>query len=152
MEATININDYLSDAEIKEVCKDTLRSLIVKQFNRESDIDRVITNLSYEFVFEAVSKSIDCDAAKLIKDTVKRLLKKDDTIKYLIFRRNDAWERSEAPGLTILNKAIKDNESLIRSRVVEEIEKYDLGSFDLKYRFEELITQIVEEKLFSKNE
>ena len=70
----------------------------------------------------------------------------------MIFRRNDAWERSEAPGLTILNKAIKDNESLIRSRVVEEIEKYDLGSFDLKYRFEELITQIVEEKLFSKND
>ena len=152
METTINIEDYLSEEEIKEICKDSVRCAILRQYGntKEADIDRLVTNLSYEYVFRAVTDAFGEDAKQKIQDTVAKLLKKDDTIRYLMFRRADAWDRSEAPGLTILNNAIKDNEELIRNRVKEEIEKYDLASFDLKYRFEEMICQIVEEKLFSK--
>lgn len=153
MEVKIDIESYLSEEEIKEICKDTMRGIIYNQFKKETDIDRVISNLSYEFLFKQISESIGEDAVALIKSKVIKLIQDKDSIKYELFRKEDAWGRSEAVGYTILKQAIKDNADLINKRVEETISAYDFGSKEeIKYAIEESVYSYISDKLFNEKE
>ena len=153
MEIKIDITDYLSEEEIKKECRYAIREAIQKKYERESEIDRLITNLSYEFIFESISQTINEDAETKIKNKVSKLLKDDSSIKYELFRKRDAWERSEAVGLTILNNAIKENEGLIKEKVQQTIKDYNFGDKEeLRCRIEDVFHDILEEKLFHNNE
>lgn len=153
MEIKINIEDYLSEEDIKDECRYMIRKVIYDKYNRESEIDRLTTNLGYEFIFKAIAETINEDAETKIKNKVIELLKDDSTIKFELFRKRDAWERSEAVGLTILNNALKENEGLIKEKVQQAIKDYNFGSReDLQYRIEEVFHEILEEKLFHNNE
>ena len=62
MELSVKIEDYLSEDEIKDIAKEQIACAIWEKFRKESDIERIITNLSFEFLFKAVSESIGEDA------------------------------------------------------------------------------------------
>ena len=72
MEININIEDYLSKEEIKEIAKEQISYAIKEKFRKESDIERIITNLSYEFLFKAVSETIGKDS--LLCDSLSKQL------------------------------------------------------------------------------
>jgi hypothetical protein len=150
MEIKIDIENYLSEEEIKEICKDTMRGIIREQFRKEADVDRVISNLSYEFLFKQISESIGEDAVALIKSKVNKLLQDSTSIEYELFRKADAWERSESVGYTILKQAIKDNADLINERVKETISVYDFGNREeIKEAIEDSVHSYIAEKLFN---
>lgn len=153
MEIKINIEDFFSADEIKNECRYMLRKVIYDKYEHESDIDRLITNLGYEFIFKAITETINEDAEIKIKNKVIELLKDDFNIKCELFRKRDAWERSESVGLTILNNAIKENESLIKEKVQQTIKDYNFGDKEeLRCRIEDVFHDILEEKLFHNNE
>ena len=104
MEININIEDYLSKEEIKEIAKEQISYAIKEKFRKESDIERIITNLSYEFLFKAVSEAIGKDSLEMIKDKVAELLMDDSHISYFLWRKKDAWENEESPAITIMNQ------------------------------------------------
>lgn len=149
MEVTFKIEDYLSIEEIKQECKNALQSIIIQHFSKESQIERLISNLSYEFLFDEISKCISEDSEKLVKETVIKLLKQPDTFKHLIFRRKDAWEYEESKGYRILQETIESCKELIKNRIVEEIEKYDFNTEEFRYSIKDTINEIIEEKLFN---
>lgn len=153
MEIKINIEDFFSADEIKNECRYMLRKVIYDKYEHESDIDRLITNLGYEFIFKAITETINEDAETKIKNKVIELLKDDFNIKCELFRKRDAWERSEGVGLTILNNAIKENEGLIKEKVQQTIKDYNFGDKEeLRCRIEDVFHDILEEKLFHNNE
>lgn len=153
MEIKVNIKNYLSEEEIKEICKDTMREIIKEQFRSEADVDRVISNLSYEFLFKQISESIGKDATTLIKSKVKKLLQNDSAIKYELFRRADSWDRQESVGYTILKQAIKDNSDLINQRVKDIIDTYNFGNRqEIKYAIEDCVHSYIANKLFNEKE
>lgn len=153
MEIKINIEDFFSEEEIKNECRYMLRKVIYDKYEHESDIDRLITNLGYEFIFKAITETINEDAETKIKNKVIELLKDDFNIKCELFRKRDAWERSEGVGLTILNNAIKENEGLIKEKVQQTIKDYNFGDKEeLRCRIEDVFHDILEEKLFHNNE
>lgn len=43
----------------------------------------------------------------MVKGKVVELLIDDSHIRYLIWRKKDAWENEESPAVTIMNQAIK---------------------------------------------
>ena len=102
MNIEINISDYLSKEEIKEECKCAIRQLIYNTYNKESRIDTLISNLSYEFLFKQISECINKDTETLIRNKVIELLEDDSNIKYLLFRKSDAWDRESSVGYKIL--------------------------------------------------
>jgi hypothetical protein len=151
MNVTFEIEDYLSIEEIKEECKLTLQKVILQHFSKESRIEKLISNLSYEFLFDEISKCIGEDSEKLVKETVIKLLKDPDTFKYLIFRRKDAWEYEESKGYKILQETLESCKEQIKNRIVEEIEKYDFNTEEFRYKIKETVSEIIEEKLFNVN-
>lgn len=149
MNITIDIRDYLSPDEIRDICKDTIAHDVHMLFTKnEADIERLISNLGYNFVFAAVSKAINKDAEKVISDKVVELIKNDSAIKYEIWHRADAWQRTDSPAIKILNNAIEDNKFLIRDRVSVEVGKYPLD--EVREEFFDMAVHILEEKLFGK--
>lgn len=151
MELTINIEDYITPEEIKSVAMEAVRDSIMRTYSRdESNISRLITNLSYEFIFKAVSDAIGEDAQTKISNKVKELLEDGGSIRYELWRRKNAWERTESPAIPILHKAIKDNEGLIRAKVMQSIDGYKFD--DVQDAMYNALNEIVYEKVFGSTE
>ena len=151
MELTINIEDFITPEEIKAIAMEAVRDSIMRIYSRdEYNISRLITNLSYEFIFKAVSDAIGEDAQTKISNKVKELLEDGGSIRYELWRRKDAWEKTESPAIPILHKAIKDNEGLIRTKVMQSIDSYEFN--DVQDAMYEALNQIVYEKVFGLTE
>lgn len=148
LELTINIFDYLSPAEVAEECKIALRGCVRDIFSKETEINRLISNLGYEFLFEEISKSIRKDATEAISDIVKKLAADESHIRYLMWRRKDAWEHRESPAIGILDKAIEDSTDLIKATVENAIAGYELP--DVRDAIYDMACDVIAEKLFGK--
>lgn len=147
MELMINIEDYITPEEIKSVAMEAVRDSIMRTYSRdEYNISRLISNLSYEFIFKAVSEAIGEDAQTKIENKVKELLEDGGSIRYELWRRKDAWEKTESPAIAILHKAIKDNEGLIRAKVMQNIDNYEFN--DVQDAMYEALHSILYEKVF----
>lgn len=148
-EITINIEDYMTPEDIKVECMAAVRQAVFNMYERnEAEIRRLITNLSYEFIFKAVSDCIGENAESLITNKVKELLEKDDSsIRYNLWRKKDAYENAESPAVTILHKAIKDNEQMIRNKVMEHIDTFRFD--DVQTAIYDGLNNILYEKIFS---
>lgn len=149
MELKINIEDYITPEEIKAVAMDAVRESIRRIFcGDEANLNRLISNLSYEFIFKAVSDAIGEDAQTKITNKVKELLEDERSIRYELWRKKDTFEKYESPAIPMLYKAIEDNEDLIRAKVMQSIDEYEFnGVQDAMY---EALNQIVYDKVFGK--
>lgn len=129
----ININDYLSEEEKKEIAIDVFRNQVKTQLFKsidgtvqsDSEVQRVIGNISYEIVFNEVQKYIP-NAKKMVEDKVSKILKEKD-LSYYVFRKKDAWDKEESLAITYLNQEVKSNEEMFKERIKKEMEEYDLG-------------------------
>lgn len=147
MKLTLDVFEFLSAEEIKEECKHAISTYVYEFFcKHESDIDRIISNLGYEFVFEAVSKAIGKDAEKEITETVCKLMQDRAAIKYEMWRKKDAWERNESPAIKIMYETIEDNKALMRERIREVINDFDFP--DVRDAMYDVACEVVSEKLF----
>ena len=147
MTVQFDILDYLTPEEIKDVCKDAIRHRVQDMFcTSGAEIDRLISNLGYEFIFRAVSAAIGEDAEKKVATKVTELLQKDDVIKYELWRKKDAWERTESPAIAILNEAILANKLLIYERVQQSIKDFEFC--DVREAMFAAAEQVIRQKLF----
>jgi hypothetical protein len=146
-EVTINIDDYLSEEDKKEIAIDVFRNQVKTQLFKsidgtvqsDSEVQRVIGNISYEIVFNEVQKYIP-NAKKMVEDKVSKILKEKD-LSYYIFRKKDAWDKEESLAITYLNQEVKSNEEMFKSRIKKEMEEYDLGddlNKELSNKFDKL--------------
>ena len=151
MELTINIENYITPEEIKSIAMEAVRETIMRTYNRdEYNIARLISILSYEFIFKAVSDAIGEDAQTKITEHVKKLLEDGSSIRYEMWRKKDAWEKTESPAIPILNKAIKDNEGLIRAKVMQCIDSYNFD--DVQGAMYNALEQILYKKANTKRQ
>ena len=144
---TIKVDDYLSKEEIKEIAIDELKESFRDQFRKETDIERVLSNLSHEYVFHRVMQHLEInseDVEKIIIDGVAKALE-PDTIRWKVFQRKDAWERTESPAVRILDDVLKDCRPKIEEMVNANIEKYDFK--ELRDEIEDTIYACICRKL-----
>lgn len=133
METTIkiDINDYLSESEKKEYAIEAFKEVIKKGLFKDkqgiqldSEIQRVIGNISNNIVMEEVQKYIpNCE--ELIKQKTLQAISKD-SFSYEVFKKKDVWDKEESLAVTYMNETIRDNKELFQKRIKETIENYDL--------------------------
>lgn len=125
-EITINVSDYLTEEEIKNIAIDTLRYNFNQQFRVEADVERVLANLSHEYVFKLVCDYISLNAEdikqRIIEGVAEALT--SDHVRYMVFRRKDAWDRSESPAVAILDDVLKSCRPKIEEEVNRRIQEY----------------------------
>lgn len=153
MELTINVLDYLSEEDIREECRRAVRQAVLTKYNSEADVNRLLTNAGYDFIFEAINNETHIDCIAKIKETVAKLATDKSAISFELFRKKDAWQTEEGIGQLILKSALKENEPLIKEKVKEAINEYDfLARRDLQTRMEDLFHEMLEEKMFGTKE
>ena len=130
----INIEDYLSHDEVKEIVIDRIRAEVAKLFNDEENAKRILSNLSYQIVFDEVDKIIPNSKDVICQKTVNVINSKD--FSFNVFRKGDAWSKASSAYL-IMENTIKENKHLIEEKVKSTIENRDYTD-DVWAKFEEL--------------
>ena len=92
----------------------------------DTEIQRVIGNISHSIVMEEVQKHIpNCE--ELIKQKTLQVINKD-SFSYEVFKKKDAWYKDESLAITYMNETIRENKELFQKRIKETIENYDLSN------------------------
>ena len=159
----INIDQYITEEEKKEIAIDVFRSQVKKElFNSidgtvqsDSEIQRVIGNITSEIVFLEVQKYIPDFRELIIKKVRKNITDKD--LNYELFRKKDAWGKEESLAVTYMQQEVKNNEEVFKSRIREYIKNFDLEptiNEEVSCKFEELSDTMykLSELFINKNE
>lgn len=145
MDIRINIEDYLTPEEIKCECKEALRNAVYSQYHRnERELDRLLTNLSYHYVWDMVNNAIDGNLETVIKEKVTKII--DELSSYSVFRGKDNYGYAESKGHKIMEEEVERQREHIKLRIYEVIEQYDYQG--IKNRISDMIYECIDEKLF----
>ena len=131
-EININIEDYLTEEEKKELVIDVFRNHVRKELFKErdgtiqsdSEVTRVIGNIAHDIVMDEVQKYIP-DCKEMIRQKTVEALSKD-SFSYYVFKRKDAWDKDEGLAVTYMNQAISECKSVFQERIKKTIADYDL--------------------------
>ena len=126
MEIRINVSDYLSGEEIKDIVinetRNAVRSNIGEMFIGEENINRILINTAYTSIEMEIEKIIP-NYKEIIASEVKDIINKNDLI-HQIFA-HDYFDNTDTLGLKYIKEAINENKKVIEDKVKSAIENYD---------------------------
>jgi hypothetical protein len=146
----IEVKDYLSESEIKEIVQQELRLKVRQQFDL-NNIERIFSNSAYHIVWEEVNKSIDYDVTEFIKNKVIQII--NELSEYSVFRDKGDYiygRDKNSIAQDYLNQYVEENKNIINDRVIEIMQGLD--SEKLNDQLYDLIYQVVEDRIIGKKE
>ena len=125
----IEIKDYLTPDEIKEICKDAVYQK-VRDDMRGLNINDIIANISNADVEAMVDAYVgEDDFCKTeIPKKVRNVIENIST--YTVFRKADAWERKNSVAYDILEEECRAARPLIKARVEQIINEYNFPQLE----------------------
>ena len=148
METTIkvNIDDYLSEEEKKEIAIDTFRNAIKNtmfkgnssDIVKDSEIQRIVGNVAHVIVFEEVQKYIPDFKEQIVKKVRKCIT--EDSLSYQVFRKKDAWEKEQSLAQDYIYQTVREQENEFKDRI-----KNEMANFDLKPQLNDEVVKYFEE-------
>lgn len=146
MNVNLNINDVVSEEELKEVVIDAIRKSVMKIYTgNEREMHRLVSNLSYQFVFDMVDKQFGGELEKLLVAETTRVI--NELSHFIVFRESDMWGRKESVAYKTLHEEIAKKRPLIAQRVEEIILDYNYS--EVRSSISEVVHECIMEKLFS---
>ena len=138
----IKIEDYLSEEEIKETCKDALYQKIREDMSK-LNVNDIIANVSCAEVAAMVDTYVGEDdfCKKEIPKKVHRVI--DELSTYTVFRKADAWERKNSIAYDIMEEECRASRPLIKARVEQIINEYkfpQLERDEIMYTIADVLT------------
>ena len=133
MYITIDAFDYISQEKISEIVEDEIKQAIRSQIKDEVDMERVLANFTAEYVFKLIADewaAHNVDFEKTLREKVDSAIR-DDSVKWQVFRRQDAWDRTESPAVKILDEECANSRPLIREMVEKHIREYPFHELDM---------------------
>lgn len=147
MKIEIEVKDYLTDEQIQEAALVILERELYRQINKEASLERVLANLTGEYIFSRVCEHIQIgreEIERIIAENVKKALESDH-IMYQVFRRKDVWDRSESPAVKILDDVLAATRPVIEQEVERRIAEYPFR--ELTEEIEDTIYGVICRKL-----
>lgn len=115
----IKIENYLSDEKIKEIVSDELRQQIRDYFKNESNANRLIINLSYDVVIEAVNEIVPNFHEILVEKTQRLINEKD--LSFVLFNYDYSTGNPKSLAAKIIEQTVNQNKPLIQDNTVKAI-------------------------------
>jgi hypothetical protein len=117
----IDVEDYLSHEEIKDICEEQVRESVSKQLRREQDFERIFSNAAYHIMFQLIDDAFDEDIKEVLKKKTLEIL--NTKTEFGIFRKRDAWEKDESFAYAYVQTVVTDNMHLIHDKIISEIQR-----------------------------
>lgn len=120
----IKIERYLNDSEIKEIVQDELRIQVRKLFSgTEENTQRLLSNLAYAIVRDEVDKIVPNYEKELVNKVAELVKSKD--LSYHVFNYHYSTNAPLSFGAKIVEQTVKENQQLIKDKVVQAIQEKD---------------------------
>lgn len=132
----VNIEEYLSGDEIKNIIVQEFRSHIQQHFKKESDMQRILTNTAYLTIYKELNEITDNQAERIIKDKLNELLQKPLYFGE-VFRCKDVWDKDESKAFKILMNTVEENRQLLSDKVKDCI--HNLPKKDIQPTIKEAV-------------
>lgn len=120
----INVRDYLSEEEMKEIAKQTFKGLVIDHFKSgkstlDKNIERVISNAAYDTIYKTVDELLGDDSKKLL---AKKIAKQIETFSaFNLFDKPDAWCKETNGAYDHLQQTLVECKPIVESVVREHI-------------------------------
>lgn len=118
MEIKININNYLSEQDKKEIVTNEFRRAIRESLNSDTKITDILSNAAYISVFKETNELVK-DAKERIFNKVNEIL--DNPTNYCVFRNNYLTNAPESLASKMLDEAVRNNKELFNEKVYKVI-------------------------------
>lgn len=124
----INIDNYISEEEKREIALEIFRDKIKEAFGGDEytdsgkERDRVVKNAVAQWITDYIESNLTEDDKEIIKKNVRESIERE-SYSFYIFKRPDVWDRTEYTAYKIITQAVKDNEDFIKAKVTESIIK-----------------------------
>lgn len=139
-ELTLNIDNYITDEEKKQI------ALSVFEEKIRQDCERVLSNSCYTIAKGFVNEFINDEQRQYVKKTVAKLLSQPKSIEYSLFQRKDAWHpRRQFEIDEIIEGAIRDNREILIEKTIKALRNVDdeLLSENIFNNFDRIIAAII---------
>lgn len=119
----IEINEYLDQETMRQLAEDSFRDAVKRVLSRESEIERLLSNISYGIVQQAVNEVVPRYKDILVENVRKQL--DDFHPAFYIFRVKDVWEKENGAGTDIVNAEVRAEKDKIVQKVKDAIDSFD---------------------------
>ena len=116
----INIEDYLTDYDIKDILKEEIRDSVKIHMKDENNIKRILSNSAYEIVAQMVDEIFNDDLENILTIKVKSVI--NNINHFTIFKEPSAWDREPNNAYKVLQKEIESHFGRIKEIVKESID------------------------------
>lgn len=140
-ELTIDINDYISEADKRELARQAFRDAAAR--TSAADFERILSNAAYALARAEVDAAFNGNMVQVVREKALEVIKGMTAL--TVFKRADAWERGESNGWKILQQTVAESQPLITARVHEVIAAIDKEQ--LRAEIGERIASAILEKL-----
>jgi len=138
MEVTFNVEDYLTNDEIRQCAKNAIMEQVKQTYSKEADVQRLVSNLSYQEVFSKIESIMGIgDLNSVIIEKVREVI--SDLSSYSVFREADAWGGKQSIASKILEEESAAARPLIKARVEKIVDEYP---------FKELERDVISEQVY----
>lgn len=120
----IDIDEYLSESDKKQIAIDTFASIIASKFKDEKEIERILYNSCYHEIDNAVDAVVPNYKQMIVDKTVEIIEK--GVPEYRVFRSKDHWNQASL-ATQIVEDTVKANTDIIKSRVLEAMKSKDFS-------------------------
>lgn len=150
MNIEINVEDYLSPEDIKQCARLAIIDQVKSIYNRESDIQRLISNLSYQELFDQIEEVMgEGDIKPILAEKIRGII--DNFSSFHVFREADGWGGKQSIGSRILNEEIEASRPRIKARIDQIIDEYPFNELD-RDAIGEQVYDCIMDQLFGKHE
>ena len=122
MEISINIEDYLSNEEIKAICVEEIANA-AKRHLTEDSFKRVLSNIAYYTVFEKINKIVPNYEEEIVKNVEDIIRNKK--YQYDVFREKSKYGDPASEGTKIVERTVEARKQDIIDRVNKTIDDFD---------------------------
>lgn len=134
MELKIDVNDYLSEEEQKDVVREAFLVATRSLFMKEDNVERVLSNIA----FKALSKEVDTLMPNYKKKMVENLDKfflRSDNLAYHIFHSASDYS-GKSVGQKILDEAVQARKGQIEEKVQQAVDEFNYTKLVKKEAYE----------------
>lgn len=145
----INLEDYLSEDQIRSIIEEEVREDVRHQIMSMSDghLSDIMVNATYEAVDRMVAERFHENLTEKLAIRVAALI---DTMSFFtIFRQKDAYGPASLCQ-QYLDEAVEANKDLITQKVVEKINDFHYD--EIIESIEDTVYEVIHDKLFGKKE
>lgn len=113
----INVQDYLSEDEMKEIAKDVWADKC--RYKLEKDKERIISNEAYTCVFRMVDEVFGENLNQILTEKIVEIIK--DMSSFSVFRVKNAWDRDESVAQKVMCQVVEENKHILKDTVVAQM-------------------------------